>query len=210
MGSKALVASLVSTLVAGTVLAVAAPAQAAEPPSAQAKQCALGKWTLVGTNSQSTGTNRWYKGSRTGGGGAKLTITKSKSYYNFDRSARIWELDYLKKGHKPNKAYDVYRKNIAIPSSVSGGAKGVFTTKTRAATGNGTFKSVGVVPPGPGPSGSLVQVLFKRGIDVIQVPGKVSFTCSRTKMVWKRSYTWYNPSAKLHAKEVETATWRRG
>ncbi|MCP2340530.1 hypothetical protein [Actinomadura rupiterrae] len=210
MASRAVVTSLVSTLAMGAALAVAAPAQAAEPQAAQAKQCALGKWTLVGINAQSTGTNRWYKGSRTGGGGAKLTITKTKSYYNFDKSARIWELDYLKKGHKPNKAYDIYRKNLAIPSSVTGGGKGVFASKTRAATGNATFKSVGVVPPGGGPSGSLVKALFKRGIDVIQVPAKAGFTCTKTRLVWKRSYNWYNPSANLHAKAVETATWRRG
>lgn len=197
-------ACLGAVLVAGTAVALAAPAQAgvagaapaqAAPPT---KQCALGSWRLVSENRKSHGVYKRVKWTQrvTGAAGVKLTVGKSKAGYDFKGSKK--EFMTGRYGRTRMGSWTLTRGKLQLNIKLVGDRKGTYTTNGKTATGNATGRGV-VTAPRRRVIGkySLVRNLRKREGDTL-IPRKATFTCTPRQLVLtvkdvgrNRDSSWY-------------------
>lgn len=163
---------LASALIAGGTLAMSVPAEAA-PKKPKAK-CAIGKWTLTSQKSTTTFEKDQVALTSvvTGGQGTKLTIGKTGSTYDFNKSKDV-------KAKGPEQEYiGRYRKTLKIKSKFTGDKKGLFASNPKSATGSATLKSTQTKPEQKDLGTVALAGAIKEGLPVELVVSLSKDTCS--------------------------------
>lgn len=161
---------LAAAVAVGGVLAVPAAASAAPKP------CLVGKWKLTKYKTNSNVGGEVFTAQ--GGGGTRLTVTKTTVKFDFSGSERVVTKGEFA-GGKAYRMVNVYRKSVKFKSSLTGKKKGDLTLKPKSAAGNATFTAV---LNGKSMGTTKVAKYIRSGKSDPFIPVYAQFTCSGRMM----------------------------
>lgn len=202
MINKVVVAGLATTVIAGTAITLAGPAQAAA-----VKPCALGSWTMTGEKTNESGVYKgmpWRRAVR-GADGIRLTLAQSTASYDFNGSKRetVTGVD-----GKTRVAYwSQYQGTLNADIKLSGDRKGTFALSGRTASGNATAHTVLTKPKHKDLGLSDVVANLRKGYFDTLMPYQAAFTCSSSTL----KLTFKTSGRNKHASwnHASTLTYRR-